>query len=123
MIAKVKKMNKFLEQALLYDFYGELLTDHQKDIYEQFVLEDLSLSEIAEMKGISRQGVHDLVKRCQKTLENYEEKLHLVEKFLSVKEKVSRIDDTLAEWENNKKDPEEIVKRIRKIADTIIEEL
>ena len=116
-------MNKFLEQALLYDFYGELLTDHQKDIYEQFVLEDLSLSEIAEMKGISRQGVHDLVKRCQKTLENYEEKLHLVEKFLSVKEKVSRIDDTLAEWENNKKDPEEIVKRIRKIADTIIEEL
>ncbi len=123
MIAKVKKMNKFLEQALLYDFYGELLTDHQKDIYEQFVLEDLSLSEIAEMKGISRQGVHDLVKRCQKTLENYEEKLHLVEKFLSVKEKVNRIDDTLAEWENNKKDPEEIVKRIRKIADTIIEEL
>ena len=123
MIAKVKKMNKFLEQALLYDFYGELLTDHQEDIYEQFVLEDLSLSEIAEMKGISRQGVHDLVKRCQKTLENYEEKLHLVEKFLSVKEKVNRIDDTLAEWENNKKDPEEIVKRIRKIADTIIEEL
>ena len=123
MIAKVKKMNKFLEQALLYDFYGELLTDHQKDIYEQVVLEDLSLSEIAEMKGISRQGVHDLVKRCQKTLENYEEKLHLVEKFLSVKEKVNRIDDTLAEWENNKKDPEEIVKRIRKIADTIIEEL
>ena len=123
MIAKVKKMNKFLEQALLYDFYGELLTDHQKDIYEQFVLEDLSLSEIAEMKGISRQGVHDLVKRCQKTLENYEEKLHLVEKFLSVKEKVNRIDDTLVEWENNKKDPEEIVKRIRRIADTIIEEL
>ena len=116
-------MNKFLEQALLYDFYGELLTDHQKDIYEQFVLEDLSLSEIAEMKGISRQGVHDLVKRCQKTLENYEEKLHLVEKFLSVKEKVNRIDETLAEWEKEQENPEEIVKRIRKIADTIIEEL
>ena len=44
-------MNKFLEQALLFDFYGELLTDHQKEIYEQFALEDLSLSEIAEMKG------------------------------------------------------------------------
>ncbi len=61
-------MNKFLEQALLFDFYGELLTEHQKDVYEQVVLEDLSLSEIAEMKGISRQGVHDLVKRCQKIL-------------------------------------------------------
>ena len=110
-------MNKFLEQALLFDFYGELLTDHQKEIYEQFALEDLSLSEIAEMKGISRQGVHDLVKRCQKTLEGYEMKLHLVEKFLS------KIDDTLAEWEREKNDPEEMVKRIRKIADAIIEEL
>ena len=109
-------MNKFLEQALLFDFYGELLTDHQKEIYEQFALEDLSLSEIAEMKGISRQGVHDLVKRCQKTLEGYEMKLHLVEKF-------SKIDDTLAEWEREKNDPEEMVKRIRKIADAIIEEL
>lgn len=116
-------MNKFLEQALLFDFYGELLTDHQKEIYEQFALEDFSLSEIAEMKGISRQGVHDLVKRCQKTLEGYEMKLHLVEKFLSVKEKVSKIDDALAEWEREKNDPEEMVKRIRKIADAIIEEL
>ena len=94
-------MNKFLEQALLYDFYGELLTEHQKDVYEQVVLEDYSLSEIAQMKGISRQGVHDLVKRCQKILEGYEAKLHLVEKFLSVKEKISLIDKTLAEWEED----------------------
>ena len=49
MIPKVTTMNEILEQALLYDFYGELLTAHQKDIYEQFVLDDLSLSEIAEM--------------------------------------------------------------------------
>ena len=89
MIAKVILMNGLLEQALLYDFYGELLTNHQKEIYEQFVLEDLSLSEIAEAAGISRQGVHDLVKRCNKILEGYEAKLHLVEKFLSVKEKQS----------------------------------
>jgi predicted DNA-binding protein YlxM (UPF0122 family) len=123
MIAEVKIMNKFLEQALLYDFYGELLTEHQKDVYEQVVLEDYSLSEIAQMKGISRQGVHDLVKRCQKILEGYEAKLHLVEKFLSVKEKISLIDKTLAEWEEDGKDPEEIVKKVRRIADDIIEEL
>lgn len=123
MIAEVKIMNKFLEQALLYDFYGELLTEHQKDVYEQVVLEDYSLSEIAQMKGISRQGVHDLVKRCQKILEGYEAKLHLVEKFLSVKEKISLIDKTLAEWEEDGKDPEEIVKKVRRIADYIIEEL
>lgn len=123
MIAEVKIMNKFLEQALLYDFYGELLTEHQKDVYEQVILEDYSLSEIAQMKGISRQGVHDLVKRCQKILEGYEAKLHLVEKFLSVKEKISLIDKTLAEWEEDGKDPEEIVKKVRRIADDIIEEL
>ena len=88
-------MNEILEQALLYDFYGELLTSHQKEIYEQFVLEDLSLSEIAEDAGISRQGVHDLIKRCNKTLEGYEAKLHLVEKFLSIKEKVHRMNELL----------------------------
>ena len=52
-------MEKFIEEALLYDFYGELLTEHQKLIYEDFVLNDLSLSEIAEDREISRQGVYD----------------------------------------------------------------
>ena len=65
-------MEKLVEQGLLYDFYGELLTNHQKEVYEQFVLEDLSLSEIAESAGISRQGVHDLIKRCNKILEGYD---------------------------------------------------
>ena len=116
-------MEKIVEQGLLYDFYGELLTEHQKDVYEQVVLEDYSLSEIAQMKGISRQGVHDLVKRCQKILEGYEAKLHLVEKFLSVKEKISLINKTLAETEEDGKDPDELVKKIRRIADNIIEEL
>ena len=78
-------MDEILKQSLLYDFYGELLTEHQKEIYEQFIVEDLSLSEIAKDAGISRQGVHDLIKRCDKILEGYEAKLHLVEKFLSIK--------------------------------------
>ena len=83
-------MNDILEQALLYDFYGELLTSHQKEIYEQFVLEDLSLSEIAGEAGISRQGVHDLIKRCQKALEGYEEKLHLVKNFFLSRRRFTR---------------------------------
>ena len=84
-------MDKILEQALLYDFYGELLTAHQKEIYEQFVLDDLSLGEIAADAGISRQGVHDNIKRCNKALQDYEAKLHLVEKFVNIKEKVHRL--------------------------------
>lgn len=123
MIAKVTVMNKILEQALLYDFYGELLTQHQKEIYEKFVLEDLSLGEIAKDAGISRQGVHDLIRRCQKALEGYEAKLHLVERFLSIKEKVSQIDEILGEWERGEKEPEKIAGKIRKISDAIIEEL
>ena len=91
MISQVKDMNEILEQALLYDFYGELLTDHQKEVYEQFVLEDLSLGEIAREEGISRQGVHDMIRRCNRTLEEYEEKLHLVEKFLNIRSQVIKI--------------------------------
>ena len=48
------KMDERYEQAMLYDFYGELLTEHQKEIYELFVLDDYSLGEIAQEKGISR---------------------------------------------------------------------
>lgn len=123
MIAEVTAMDKILEQALLYDFYGELLTTHQKEVYEQFILDDLSLGEIAQSEGISRQGVHDLVRRCQRALEGYEEKLHLVERFLAVKEKVGKIDRMLEEWEEKKQEPEKIIKEIRGISARIIEEL
>ena len=104
MISQVKDMNEILEQALLYDFYGELLTDHQKEVYEQFVLEDLSLGEIAREEGISRQGVHDLVK-----------------KFVSIREQVKQIDELLDGYE--KENAEKLVADIRKISDEIIEEL
>ncbi|SDA41659.1 hypothetical protein SAMN02910368_00456 [Lachnospiraceae bacterium G11] len=73
-------MEKIVEQGLLYDYYGELLTEHQKKIYEDVVYNNLSLNEIAEDEGISKQGVHDLVKRCDKTLSEYEDKLKLIER-------------------------------------------
>ena len=84
-------MEKFVEQALLYDFYGELLTERQQQVYESVVLEDYSLSEVAEDLGISRQGVHDMIKRCNHTLEEYESRLHLVEKFLCIRKQVQKI--------------------------------
>ena len=87
----MNEMDKIVEQGLLYDFYGELLTDHQKQIYEDAVYHDMSLSEIAEEQGISRQGVHDLIKRCNKILADYESKLHLVEKFLNIRQQVQKI--------------------------------
>jgi len=73
-------MEKIVEQGLLYDYYGELLTEHQKKIYEDVVYNNLSLNEIAQDEGISKQGVHDLIKRCDKMLAEYETKLGLVAK-------------------------------------------
>lgn len=84
-------MEKFVEQTLLYDFYGELLTERQQQVYESVVLEDYSLSEVAEDLGIGRQGVHDMIKRCNHTLEEYESRLHLVEKFLCIRKQVQKI--------------------------------
>ena len=81
-------MEKFVEQTLLYDFYGELLTERQQQVYESVVLEDYSLSEDL---GISRQGVHDMIKRCNHTLEDYEARLHLVEKFVNIRRQVQKI--------------------------------
>ena len=84
-------MEKFVEQTLLYDFYGELLTKRQQEVYENVVLEDYSLSEVAEDLGISRQGVHDMIKRCDKILKDYEEKLHLVAKFMKIKDMAGEV--------------------------------
>lgn len=86
-------MERIFEQTLLYDFYGELLTVHQQNVYEDAVYNDMSLSEIAEEHGISRQGVHDLIKRCDRILQDYESKLHLVEKFMGAKEKIKEIEE------------------------------
>ena len=87
---EVRGLENIVEHTMLYDFYGELLTDHQKQIYEYY-LDDYSLSEIAAEAGISRQGVHDLIKRCNKILSDYEEKLGLVAKFEAARIKVDEI--------------------------------
>lgn len=116
-------MDEILEQSLLYDFYGELLSGHQKDVYEQYVFEDLSLSEIAHEAGISRQGVHDMVKRSRAALEEYERKLHLVEKFLFIKGKVKELDETLEAYKTSEKNSDELIGEIREIADQIMKEL
>ncbi len=84
-------MDKIYEQTMLFDFYGELLTEHQRSVYADAVYNDLSLGEIAEERGISRQGVHDLIKRCDKILKGYESRLHLVERFARAKETVREI--------------------------------
>lgn len=74
-------MEELLKQTLLFDLYSSLLTDKEKQCYEMHFLEDCSLFEISEELGIARQSVYDNIKRCNKKLVFYEEKLHLLKKL------------------------------------------
>lgn len=110
-----------MKQALLYDFYGELLTEHQKQIYEDVVLNDYSLSEIAQDRGISRQGVHDLIRRCNNILEEYEKKLRLLERFLQVKQLAGQIDSLIDAYKLER--DEELLTKIGELTAQIREKL
>lgn len=114
-------MEKKVMQTYLYDFYGDLLTEHQRKIYEDFVLNDLSLSEIAQEEGISRQGVYDLVKRCDRLLEGYEAKLHLLERFLKNKEKIMKIRSLSRSY--REENGAQIMAEVEAISNEILEEL
>ncbi|MCM1173797.1 MAG: DNA-binding protein [Blautia sp.] len=117
-------MEKIVEQGLLYDFYGELLTEHQRQIYEGIVYENLSLSEIAIEQGISRQGVHDIVKRCDKALLEYEKKLKLVARFRKIKEQIQQIDDLSRHYEQNEAGDKAVYcRKLRQLSAEILETL
>jgi predicted DNA-binding protein YlxM (UPF0122 family) len=112
-------MEKIVEQGLLYDFYGELLTEHQKNIYEAAVYDDMSLTEIADENGISKQGVHDLIKRCTRSLQDYEDKLHMIRRFEAIKSQAMELKKITEE----DTDREHLVSEINRISDRILEEL
>ncbi len=103
--------------GFLYDFYGELFDERQKRIYESYIIEDMSLSEIAEDEDISRQGVHDIIKRCTKKLNMYEDKLHLVDKFIHIRDDVRAINELALSASNDD------LNKICDISNNILEEL
>ena len=110
-------MDKIIEKNMLYDFYGELLTEHQRAIYEEAVFGDYSLSELSESYGITRQGIHDLLKRCDKILNDYESRLHLVEKFKSIRKDAEEIERICNNSDFSEAD------RINRLVGNIIKEL
>jgi len=112
-------MEKFVEQTLLYDFYGELLTQHQREVFEDVVLGDLGYSEAAADYGVSRQGIHDLVKRVDRQLQEYEAKLHLVGRFLEIRKQVSEVRELASGLTQSEKEAGQICG----ICDTILNEL
>ena len=83
------------EISVLIDNYGVLLTEKQRLIMEYYFNDDLSLAEIAENEGITRQGGLDIIKRCNQPLFEYEEKLQLVSKIGILKEKINLLDQNI----------------------------
>jgi predicted DNA-binding protein YlxM (UPF0122 family) len=82
---------------MLFDFYGELLTEKQRAYFDIHYNDDLSLAEIAEQTGISRQGVWDIIRRAEQTLRDTEEKTGLIARFTARREALLEIEGDLAE--------------------------
>lgn len=103
--------------SMLYDFYGALLKENNRRIFEAYIQEDYSISEIAGEMEISRQAVHDAVKRITKQLKGYEEKLGLLERFELQRNEMKRLHECLQEMNISEEDPrgQEIFQILSKI--------
>ena len=84
-------MEKIVEIAVLFDYYGKLLSDKQYNVIDQHCNEDLSLKEIAELNGISKQGISDILSRAEKKLRFYEDELKLISKFDKINSSLKEI--------------------------------
>ena len=98
-----------IEESLLLDYYGDLLTNHQKEILDEYFNEDLSMNEIADNYQISKSAVQDLISRSLIQLNNYEKVLKLIEKD-------QKIDVILNDMESERNELlDKYIKKIRKI--------
>lgn len=111
MIEKIERV------SMLFDFYGKLLTGKQREILSLHYEQDFSLGEIAEEYTVSRQAVHDILKRSENILEGFEAKLGLVKKFTAEREKLNLVFNLLCEVKGNHQQ----VEKIKKVIDEIVE--
>ncbi len=117
-------IDRMFENALLYDFYSELLTPHQKKISQLYFEDNYTLAEIADETGISRQAVHDAVSKSEKSLRMYEEKLGLAELFRRRENDIRRAEAEVDSIIARHPDDGELVSQlqsIRKILDSLDE--
>ena len=83
-----------LHNTMLFDFFGDLLTEKQREYFDLYHNEDLSLSEIAERAGISKQGVYDIISRAEKTLIDIEEKTGIIDKWIAARKELEHVKTT-----------------------------
>ena len=111
--------DKFIEISMLYGFYGGLLPEKQNLFLKAYYEEDCSLSEIAEQYGISRQDVHDGIKKAEKSLKEYVEKLGLVSRFLRTADVLNEIDGQIDQLTEKYKDNQSLIKQLKSMKKTI----
>ena len=112
--------NQTYRMTMLFDFYGELLTERQREFFDLYYNEDLSLTEIAENSGISRQGVRDVIVRAEGAMQEVEDKTGLIRRFLLMQEHIAAIETAAGELKTinyrQYEDP-----RIDQLADAVIQ--
>ncbi|MBR5128527.1 MAG: YlxM family DNA-binding protein [Firmicutes bacterium] len=113
-----KVVDEIAKASLLYDFYGALLTEKQRQVMALYHEENLSLSEIAGEFNISRQAVHDTLKKAELALEDYENKLNLIDKLVKTEEAINKIDIEIEKIAAETKDSQ-TVERLGKIKSII----
>ncbi len=92
-------LREALTLARYFDSYGALFDEHQREIFEDYICNDMSLAEIADREGMTRQGVSDLVKRISRKLHEYEESLHLSERTEQAERIVSELQNRIMQYE------------------------
>ena len=90
--------NKTFEMTLLFDFFGDLLTEKQRNCFDLYYNNDLTLSEIAEEAGISRQGVRDNLLRAEAALKEYEEKTGVVRRFTEMQSEIEQLEESIKQF-------------------------
>lgn len=101
-------LDKVLRIGLLFDFYGALLTEKQRQCLDMHYLNDLSLSEIAEEFNVSRQAIHDILRRAEQTLQEYEQKLLLVERYQRERQVIKQIYESIEKLPSHLREIQEI---------------
>ena len=119
--------NQAYRMTMLFDFYGEILTERQQEFYALYYNEDLSLAEIAENYHITRQGVRDVIVRAEATLTELEDKTGLIKRFYAMQPKIQSIAeaaDHLIELNRSYDDPEleRLAQQIKADAQSLKEE-
>ena len=113
------RIDDITQASLLYDFYGQLLSKRQREVMELYHEENLTLAEIADEFGISRQGVHDALKNAEKSLNGYEEKLGLVAKFQKSSDAVKQIDTIIDKVIESMDASDDVIGNLKKVKDII----